>query len=112
MIKTLEERYATAVKKADRIQKINDIGGSYMFRKGGNMKAIMTKYIPCSETKGSRIKAYDSDNNSITIGYPHELSGEAVYKKVAIELCVKMNWDTKLIGGGIKNGYVFCFKNQ
>jgi len=76
------------------------------------MKAILTKYISATNMKGSRIKAYDSDNNSITIDYPHELSGEAVYKEAAIELCKKMKWSTKLIGGGIKNGYVFCFKNQ
>lgn len=76
------------------------------------MKAIMTKYLPCTNSRGSRIKAYDSDKNSVTIGYPHELSGEAVFKEAAIALCKKMNWDTDIIGGGVDNGYVFVFKNQ
>ena len=53
-----------------------------------------------------------SDNNSVTIGYDYALSGEKVFKKAAIELCKKMNWDTNLLGGGTKNGYVFVFKNQ
>lgn len=76
------------------------------------MKAIMTKYLPATDWKGSRIKAFDCDNNSVTIGYPHELSGEDVYKKAAIMLCEKMGWDTDILGGGLKNGYVFVFKNQ
>jgi hypothetical protein len=73
------------------------------------VKAILTKYLPCTNTRGSRIKAYDQDNNNVTIPYPHELSGEEVYKKAALVLCNKMGWDTRIIGGGIKNGYVFVF---
>jgi len=76
------------------------------------MKAILTKYIPCSNTRGSRIKAYDCDKNSVTIPYPHELSGEDVYRLAAVRLCQKMGWDTDLIGGGLANGYAFCFKKQ
>jgi hypothetical protein len=76
------------------------------------MKAIMTKYLPATNNKGSRIKAYDCDKNSITIGYPHELSGEKVFKSAAVKLCEKMGWDTDLVGGGIDNGYAFVFKKQ
>ena len=76
------------------------------------MKAIMTKYIAPTNTKGSRIKAYDCDNNSITMPYPYELSGEEVFKASAIALCDKMGWDKELLGGGTKEGYVFVFKNQ
>ena len=76
------------------------------------MKAIITKYLEATNSKGSRIKAYDCDKNSVTIGYPHELSGEDVYRLAAVRLCQKMGWDTDLIGGGIDNGYVFCFKKQ
>ena len=76
------------------------------------MKAIITKYLSATNNKGSRIKAYDCDKNSVTIGYPHELSGEAVYKLAAVKLCEKMGWDTDLVGGGLDNGYAFCFKKQ
>jgi hypothetical protein len=80
--------------------------------KEAKMKAIMTKYLPCTNSKGSRIKASDGDGNSITIGYPHELSGEEVFKKAAIALCDKMQWSNDLIGGGYKGEYVFVFNPQ
>ena len=35
------------------------------------MQAIITKYIPATDLRGSRIKAR-CDRGSITIGYPHE----------------------------------------
>lgn len=73
------------------------------------MKAITTKYFGPGNVKGSRIKAFDCDGNSVTISYPHELSGEAVYLKAAKTLCQKMKWEGDLIGGAIKNGYTFVF---
>ena len=76
------------------------------------MKAISTKYIGPTNFKGSRIKAYDCDNNHVTISYPHELSGEDVYRKAAEALRDKMEWKGELIGGGTKEGYVFVFKQQ
>lgn len=76
------------------------------------MKAIETKYLPATNFKGSRIKAYAEGGNSITISYPYELSGEDVHRKAAETLQVKMNWPGELIGGGKAdgNGYVFVFK--
>jgi len=76
------------------------------------MKAIITKYMGPTDFKGSRIKAHDDEGHSVTIGYPYELSGEAVYKEAAVALCKKMGWPCELLGGGTKNGYVFVFKNQ
>lgn len=37
-------------------------------------QAIVTRYLHCTNYKGSRIKAY-CDRGSITINCPHELSG-------------------------------------
>lgn len=75
------------------------------------MKAIQTKYLPCTNTKGSRIKAFTGEKGqTVTIGYPHELSGEAVHAKAAVMLRDKMGWKGELIGGGLPNGdHVFCF---
>lgn len=75
------------------------------------MKAISTKYIGPTNSRGSRIKAFDSDNNQVTISYPYELSGEDVYRKAAEALRDKMGWTGELIGGGTKDGYVFVFKS-
>ena len=55
-----------------------------------HMKAITTKYIGPTNYRGSRIKASDEDGNAITISYPHELSGEEVYRKAAVALCTKI----------------------
>jgi hypothetical protein len=73
------------------------------------MKAIETRYFGPSNVKGSRIKAFDCDNNSVTIGYPHELSGEDCHRKAAEALCAKMKWTGELVGGSTKKGYVFVF---
>lgn len=56
------------------------------------MKAILTKYVGPSNTRGGRIIASDSDNNRVTISYPHELSSEQAHRKAAEALCKKMNW--------------------
>lgn len=73
------------------------------------MKAIITKYLPCTDTRGSRIKASDEDGNSVTIPYPHELSGEEKHRAAADALCKKMGWTGKMIAGSLKNNYVFVF---
>jgi len=73
------------------------------------MKAILTKYIGPTNTRPSRIRASDCDGNSVTISYPHELSGEAAFRKAADALCLKMGWKGPLVGGGLKNDWVFCF---
>ncbi len=73
------------------------------------MKAITTKYIGATNTRGSRIVATDCDGNKATIGYPHELSGEACHRKAADALCEKMGWKGEMIGDGTKDGYAFVF---
>ena len=73
------------------------------------MKAIFTKYHGPTNYKGSRISASDEDGNKTTISYPYELSGEAVHRKAADALCVKMGWTGNLVGGSHRKGYVFVF---
>jgi len=73
------------------------------------MKAIITKYHGPTDYKGSRITASDGDGNRITISYPCELSGEAVHRKAAEALCEKMGWTGSLVGGSLKDNYVFVF---
>ena len=73
------------------------------------MKAIKTKYKGPTDTRGSRIIASDEDGNKVTISYPYELSGEDVHRKAAEALCTKMGWHGQLVGGSLKNGYVFVF---
>jgi hypothetical protein len=75
------------------------------------MKAIVTKYLPATNFRGSRIKASDLDGNSITIPYPHELnwSNGETHRKAAIALCDKMGWYGRLVQGSLKTGYAFVW---
>jgi len=43
------------------------------------MQAIQSKYLPATDHKGSRIKA-SCERGSITIPYPHELSGDSCHR--------------------------------
>lgn len=77
------------------------------------MQAIQTKYLGATNTRGSRIKA-TAAAGSVTINYPHELSGQACHRKAAEALVKKMGWDDPyyggLLGGQLPNGdYAFVF---
>lgn len=76
------------------------------------MKAIITKYIGPSNCRGSRIKATDTEHNQITISYDDSLNSDQAHMKAAIALCGKMKWPANLIGGGVKDGYVFVFADS
>jgi len=52
------------------------------------MQAIQTKYLPASRYMRSRIKAV-CDRGSITISYPHELSGDEVHRQAVRALVAK-----------------------
>jgi hypothetical protein len=72
-------------------------------------KAIQTKYLPATDTKGSRVKAFDCDNNSVTIGYDSALNSEDVHRKAALALIKKMGWSGEIKGGWLKKGMAFVF---
>lgn len=76
------------------------------------MIAIQTKYLPATNSRGSRIKAFTSTGMSVTVPFSHELSGDRVYFS-AVEALVakyKLAWDiSRMRCGEVKNGYVFCF---
>jgi hypothetical protein len=75
------------------------------------MKTIFTKYIGPTDFKRSRIKAYDTDGNSVTIPYPHELSGDYCHFAAVKALCDKMDWGGVMVCGDAPNGgRVFIFE--
>lgn len=66
-------------------------------------KAIETKFLPCTYSKGSRIKAYAEGGNQATIGYPHE--GSNSHRLACEALTKKMGWeDADWIEGGKADG--------
>jgi len=78
------------------------------------MQAIQTKYFGPTNTKGARIKATCAAG-SLTIPYPHELSGQAVHRKAAEALAAKLGWSDHgaLLGGQLPDhSHVFVFDHE
>ena len=74
------------------------------------MRAIHTKVLRSTRTKGIRIKAQDGDRNSITIPWTIEIPRTIAHHKAAKALCDKMGWTGNLIDGWLRgNEYVFVF---
>jgi hypothetical protein len=78
------------------------------------MIAIHTKFIPPTNTKGARIKAYTSTGFTATVPYSYELSHEKCHFEAVKELVKKhkLQWpiDKMCYGDSAdKTGYVFCF---
>jgi hypothetical protein len=65
------------------------------------VKAITTKYIGPSNTKGSRIAASDGDGNRVVVGYDHSMNSERNHARAAAELCRKKRWNGRLHGGSL-----------
>ena len=75
------------------------------------MKAITTKYLPATNTKGARVTAFDGDGNRVTISYSHELDGVDVHIAAARALCEQMGWRNSLYSGWQRPGvYVHVFE--
>ncbi len=87
------------------------------------MTAILTKYIPATNKKPTRIKAYlGNGGESIILAQskcedeaekmerlPFEYQVEKTHRFAAQALQKKMNWNGTLRGGGTKEGYAFVF---
>lgn len=73
------------------------------------MKAIETKYLPCTNSRGSRIKAYAEGGASLTVSYDH--GAHNPHADAAVALARKMGWTGTLVSGGKADGKgeVFCF---
>lgn len=79
------------------------------------MQSITTKYLPATDTKGSRIKATASGGGgSVTVGYRDELNTDQNHVEAAKALCSKMGWHGKLAYGSAPCGWgiVFVFLHE
>lgn len=75
------------------------------------MKAICTKYLGPTDTKGARIKAYTGEE-SLTLPLDHALSGAERHEKVVRALLEKYMPGCeriRLTYGEMPSGYVFTF---
>jgi len=85
------------------------------------MKAIKTKYLPQTNTKDRRVKAYTHDGNQITVSchgsdYNQSISDIDACKDIALALMDKMGWSetAEISGQGcIGNGeYVYTLTTK
>lgn len=81
------------------------------------MIAIHTKFIPATNTKGSRIKAYTSTKWTATVPYPYHLSYELAHFEAVKALVErnKLDWNLDNMCHGDSadgKGYVFCFADS
>lgn len=70
------------------------------------MKAIVTKYIPATNTKPSRVKAKAEGVPAIVISYG---SHDNPHREAALTLCRKYGWGEDIIGGGMPDQTGECF---
>lgn len=74
------------------------------------MKAIKTTYHGPGNVRASRVKATDTDGNSVYLGWDHTLDSLGNHRAAAYALKAKMAWDGDLITGFLKDCYVHVFK--
>ena len=68
------------------------------------LQAIVTKYLPATNTRGSRIKATCA-GGSTTRAYDYALDLDAQHHAAAIDLCNKLGWTfSRLHSGILPNG--------
>lgn len=74
------------------------------------MQAIITKYIPCTNTRGSRVKA-TADAGSVTLGWADALNTDENHNAAALALAHKFGWKGEYVPGGLpsNNGNVYVF---
>lgn len=73
-----------------------------------SMAIIKTKYLPCTDTRGSRIKA-TCQAGSVSIPYDHSLSGADLHWEAVKALLAKLSldWGDEFTIGSDNNGYYF-----
>lgn len=73
------------------------------------MTAIITTYVPCTNTKPSRIKADAGDGRKVFVSYDNEGSNEKAHFRAVQTLCRKFDWHGVMVPGGTDKGYAWTF---
>ena len=80
------------------------------------MQAITTKFLGCTDFRGSRVKA-TCEAGSITLEWDHALNVEENHRAAAAALATKLGWTREwygdLISGGMAGaGYCHVFSQE
>jgi hypothetical protein len=74
------------------------------------MQAIITKFLPATNTRPNRIKAF-CPAGSVTLcsdNFPFASHDERSHRKAALMLQEKLNWNFPMLGGNMPDGN-YCF---
>lgn len=76
------------------------------------MRTIQVKYIPPTDTKGSRVKAWSYGGLSLTKPYDHAFNSDRNAKDAAIELAIKFKFPSEVKAYGMLpcGDYVFIME--
>ena len=68
-------------------------------------KAIQVKYIPATDTKPTRLKAWTKDNKSLVVSRD-SLDTENPMLDLVVRYCENLGWTnyTRILSGGLPNG--------
>jgi len=74
------------------------------------MKAILTRYLGPTNSRGSRIVATAEGGHRATV--PYDYGARDPHAIAALALCQKLGWKGELVNGGLPNGdNVWVFTN-
>lgn len=73
------------------------------------MKAIETRYIGPTNTRGSRLVATAEGGNRVTLSYDYELNSDQNHEMAAYHLMAKLDWTGEMVGGHTAKGMVWVF---
>jgi len=71
-------------------------------------QAIVTKYLPPTNLKGSRIKA-TAAAGSLTLPWDHALNSEENHARAAEALANRFKWRSQWFMGGLPDDAGYCF---
>lgn len=75
------------------------------------MKAIRTRYLPATNTKGTRIVAETGGGNKVVVARSYGKEYEEDEREAVTQLLTKLNWpytvDQLVSGGGVDNSETY-----
>lgn len=76
------------------------------------MEAIQVRYLPATDTKPTRIKAWSYSGKSVTLATTGD--NQTVMARAVVDLLVKLGWQGSWVGGLLPNqDYAFvCVKRD
>lgn len=67
-------------------------------------QAITTYYLPCTNTRGSRICAKSAAGHKLTLSWDDEINADANHAAACQALLKKLGWRGRYIAGGLAEG--------